>query len=244
MAREGGKGKRKWLPLESDPTVFSAYAKALGCKGLAFSDVFGLDVELLAMVPRPVVAVILLFPIEKKDEAEAELQGESHESGSDATGGDVFYVKQKIGNACGTIALLHALANNQDLVEFEEGSFISTFVRECQGLSPDEKADYLDKMAEDGLESAHNAAAVSDASEGKGEAGKQLSEEEINTDLHFVCYVERNGALWELDGRNPLGTVKLGQCTKEDLLERTAEAIGKRMEKSSSLRFNILAATS
>ena len=27
-----GKGKRKWLPLESDPTVFNRYAKALGCE--------------------------------------------------------------------------------------------------------------------------------------------------------------------------------------------------------------------
>jgi len=29
---ETRKSKAKWLPLESDPQVFSRYAKALGCK--------------------------------------------------------------------------------------------------------------------------------------------------------------------------------------------------------------------
>ena len=139
-----------------------------------------------------------------------------------------------------TIALLHALANNADLVGFEDGSFMSTFVKECKDLSPDEKADYLDVKAEVGLESAHNAAAVPGA---EGKEAPQLTEAEINTDLHFVCYVEKNGLLWELDGRNPLGASNKGKCTKENLLEKSAEAIQKRMQSSSSIRFNIMAAT-
>ena len=39
--------KRKWLPLESDPAVFTEFATKLGCSGLKFCDVFGLDVDLL-----------------------------------------------------------------------------------------------------------------------------------------------------------------------------------------------------
>ena len=65
----------------------------------------------------------------------------------------------------------------------------------------------------------------------------------MKTDLHFVCYVEKGGLLWELDGRNPLGTIALSKCNKEELLEKSAEAIQKRMQSSSSIRFNIMACT-
>lgn len=33
---------------------------------------------------------------------------------------DVYFIKQTIGNACGTIGLIHAVANNQAHLEFGE----------------------------------------------------------------------------------------------------------------------------
>ena len=32
---------------------------------------------------------------------------------------DLFYTKQSIGNACGTVAIVHALANNQNQIDFD-----------------------------------------------------------------------------------------------------------------------------
>ena len=205
-----------------------------------FCDVFGLDIELLGMVPRPVLAVILLFPIEKDESGrvknhQASAFAGSEEHGVSSSDAGVFYIKQKIGNACGTIALLHAIANNADLISLQENSFLSNLVNDCREKTPDERADYLDEKADFGLESAHNAAAV--------EENDKISEEEMKTDLHFVCYVEKGGLLWELDGRNPLGTIALSKCNKEELLEKSAEAIQKRMQSSSSIRFNIMACT-
>lgn len=240
----GQKAKRKWLPIVSEPAVFTRYAAALGCEnmapsegapGVSFCDVFGLDPDLLGMVPRPVLAVVLLYPIEREEDAQAAARRAMPTAGS---GDAPFYMRQKIGNACGTIALLHSIANNLDFCQLKEGSFLHDFVSACADMSPEERADYLDRVAESGLEAAHHTAAVTD--EGNG----AVTEDDMNTNLHFVCYVHRGGTLWELDGRKAVaGPVPSGACSGVDLLERASEAIQRRMAASSSIRFNIMALT-
>lgn len=80
---------------------------------LAFQDVFSIDdPELLAFVPRPAHALLLVFPVSKtyeqfrmqedKDKAEYEGHGPDEE---------VVWYKQTIGNACGLIGLLHSVSN-------------------------------------------------------------------------------------------------------------------------------------
>ena len=52
-------------------------------------------------------------------------------------------MRQTIGNACGTVALLHALCNNHDKADFIKDSFLDTFYNKCKDSSPLERADYL-----------------------------------------------------------------------------------------------------
>jgi len=92
----------------------SALVHKLGLStALSFHDVFSIeDPELLAFVPRPASALLLVFPVSRsyelfrmqEDEKKAEYEGK----GSD---GPVLWYKQTIRNACGLIGLLHAVSN-------------------------------------------------------------------------------------------------------------------------------------
>lgn len=94
----------------------SALVHNLGLsKTLAFHDVFSIDEpELLAFVPRPAYALLLIFPVsetyekfrvqEDKDIQEYEGHGPDEE---------VVWYKQTIGNACGLIGLLHGVSNGE-----------------------------------------------------------------------------------------------------------------------------------
>lgn len=108
----------RWLPLESNPEVMNKFMQGMGMKdSFVYTDVFGMDEELLAFVPKPVIAVLLLFPISKgySDHIDAE-KAELKKAGQEVSE-NVFYMKQTIGNACGTIGLLHSIGNNLDKVE-------------------------------------------------------------------------------------------------------------------------------
>jgi hypothetical protein len=109
------KSRKRWLPLESNPDVMNKYMHKLGLpKSHCFHDVLSFEDWALAMVPRPVVGVLLLFPISKaysefkqEQEAELEKQREEHE----ITEKGLFFTKQYVSNACGTIGLVHAVVN-------------------------------------------------------------------------------------------------------------------------------------
>ena len=101
-----------WLPLESNPDVLNPFIKRLGVpEDWGFTDVFGLDEELLAMVPQPCAALCLLFPSENISKAHrADMLAKRPKDGPAPP---VFFVQQgdDMGNACGTIAAVHAVAN-------------------------------------------------------------------------------------------------------------------------------------
>jgi ubiquitin carboxyl-terminal hydrolase L3 len=82
-------------------------------KSVGFHDVYSInEPELLAFVPRPAYALLLVFPVNevyekhrcREDDGKPEYNG----SGPDE---EVMWFKQTIGNACGLIGLLHAASN-------------------------------------------------------------------------------------------------------------------------------------
>ncbi|MXQ93593.1 hypothetical protein E5288_WYG018893 [Bos mutus] len=196
-----------------------------------FVDVYGMDPELLSMVPRPVCAVLLLFPITEKYEVfRTEEEEKIKSQGQDVTS-SVYFMKQTISNACGTIGLIHAIANNKDKMHFESGSTLKKFLEESASMSPEERARYLENY--DAIRVTHETS----AHEGQTEA-PNIDEK---VDLHFIALVHVDGHLYELDGRKPF-PINHGETSDETLLEDAIEVCKKFMERDpDELRFNAIA---
>lgn len=99
---------------------------------------------------------------------------------------NLFYMKQNISNACGTIALIHAAANAG--IELAPDGALKTFLDKCVGKSYQERADLLGEEK-----------SFSVAHENSANAG--LTPIVADVMHHFIALVEHEGTLYELDGR-------------------------------------------
>lgn len=111
--------RKHFIPLESNPEVFTKLIHSLGVsESLEFQDVLSLDNADLLAFPRPVRALILVFPTTDAYEMrvrEEDTRVEPYE-GNEADG-DVLFFKQTINNACGLYAVLHAVCNGGAMAE-------------------------------------------------------------------------------------------------------------------------------
>jgi ubiquitin carboxyl-terminal hydrolase L3 len=82
---------------------------------LAFHDVFSIDdPDLLAFVPRPAYALLLIFPVsETYEKFRIQEDGEKQAYNGHGPDEEVIWYKQTIGNACGLIGLLHGVSNGE-----------------------------------------------------------------------------------------------------------------------------------
>ncbi|PLB50425.1 ubiquitin C-terminal hydrolase L3 [Aspergillus steynii IBT 23096] len=213
---------KAFVPLENNPEVMSHLIHQLGLPpSIGFSDVFSIDEpDLLAFVPRPSYALLLVFPVSPTYEASrtAEDTPLPEYTGSGPSE-PVVWFKQTIRNACGLIGLLHAVSNGAARSHVLPGSDLEGLLREAEPLGPVQRADLLYESK--ALESAHaDAAKLGDTA---------APEAEDNVDLHFVAFVKgSDGRLWELDGRRK-GPLDRGQLAdEEDALSEKALELGVR----------------
>ncbi|CAN3359068.1 ubiquitin carboxyl-terminal hydrolase Yuh1p [Diutina catenulata] len=197
--------ERSVIPLESNPAIFTELATRLGLSPvLSFHDVYSLtDPDLLAFLPQPIYAVILLFPLtggyeEYRKSEDADAHGYDNEN-------DVVWFKQTIRNGCGLYALLHVLGNlPRDFIV--SNSSAGHLLNNARGKSVAETA----KLVED-LEGRIQ------LDENYGSKGQtEAPPAEASVELHFITYIKGgDGHLYELDGRRA-GPVDLGECTAEN----------------------------
>jgi ubiquitin carboxyl-terminal hydrolase L3 len=196
------------------------------------TDVWGLDPELLAIIPQPVKSVILLFPCSDAYEAHRAKENESLTANPPKYPDDLFYMKQVIHNACGTIALVHGVLNNAD-IGLKPGSVLQQYFEKAKGLSVEERGNLLEcdsNFTETHEEVAH-----------EGQTAAPGADEKVNH--HFIAFIEKDGVLYELDGRKSF-PVTHGATTSATLLVDAAKVCKEFMARDpDEVRFTVLALT-
>ncbi|KAL7983924.1 hypothetical protein Chor_000800 [Crotalus horridus] len=143
--RGRGGRRRRSARLPARPSVSRQFLRQLGIHASwQFVDVYGSDPELLGLVPRPVCALMLLFPVTEKYETFRMKEEETIKAKGQEVKPGVYFMKQTISNACGTIGLIHAIANNRDKIDFEKDSSLKKFLDESVPMSPEQRAKYLE----------------------------------------------------------------------------------------------------
>lgn len=200
-----------WTPLESNPEVITEYAASLGLEkeAIQFCDILSTEEWALAMIPKPVHAVIMVFPIKTSSENRSAEQKERILKDGQHVSKGIYYMQQTVANACGTIALLHAIGNlPKELFDsvVKKDSYLHKFFSNTKGIeekkeetsaepvaqkmSPSAIAKYLEE--DDAIDALHSEA----SNKGQSEAPPDNL-----TNNHFVCFTLADGCVYELDGR-------------------------------------------
>ncbi|CAL1714816.1 unnamed protein product [Somion occarium] len=218
---EPAPGATRWIPLESNPDVLNSWCSKAGLitSEFEYSDIYGLDEDLLALVPQPVKAVILLLPltdaIERKTQeeiAKIRREGQHHVDSS------IIWIKQ---------------TTNVPVIP---DSPIAKFIIECRTLTPEARSHLLETTT-----------LFSEIHSEVASAGQTAAPDaNAKVDLHFTCFVKAPDPanpsvrrLIELDGRRD-GPLDRGLCT--DLLKDVARVVKEHyVDTAASVQFSMLA---
>jgi len=224
--------KKRWFPLESNPALINAYIQKLGFDTsiYQFVDVFSTEDWALEMITQPVTAVLMLYPLTEKQTSNTQDDIVATSEMQDK----IWFTKQRIGNACGTIGLLHSLLNAPEPRVFQKNSWLENFMKDCPiTLDPIAKAERLEQDSD--IERMHDEATSSEANA----TDRGNSEEEVLT--HFIALVNVDNKLYELDGRKK-GPIYHGPTNQASLLRDACDVVKKFMAKDpTEMRFTMTA---
>lgn len=227
---------------ENNPEVMDPLAAKLGLGDeLRFYDVYALDEPaLLAHIPRPAAALLVIIPMTEAWGRDREAEDAARPGGDyDGRGPDepVVWFRQTIGNACGSIGLLHCAINGPAAAHVRPGSDLARLRAAALPLGPADRADLL-----------YHDAAFEAAHKSVEKAGDTAPSNAHHEGQHFVAYVKAGGRLWELEGSRP-GPLDRGALAEdEDVLSPRALELGlgriiklNQQDGASDLRFSCMA---
>ncbi|KAJ2898910.1 Ubiquitin carboxyl-terminal hydrolase [Zalerion maritima] len=219
-------GRISFVPLEANPELLTQLAHKLGLSpALQFCDVFSLtEPEMLGFIPRPALALLLVFPISKEYEEYRATEDEGKELDPEGGKGEKepVWIRQTIRNACGLMAMLHGMLNGTAREFITPDSTLSTLLSDAIPASYSQRSKLLE--TDEFMAKSYGEVAV------RGDTAAPDAKDDL--DLHYVCFVkgtpdaQGKSRLWELDGRRKGPLMRMeGLGLEDDIL--TQEALEK-----------------
>mmetsp|Transcript_2944 Transcript_2944/g.6728 ORF Transcript_2944/g.6728 Transcript_2944/m.6728 type:complete len:448 (+) Transcript_2944:146-1489(+) len=272
----------RWPALESNPEALTSFLHKVGVpKEWEVFDVFGFTDDLLQMIPvkngnvgENLKAFILCYPVCDDDGNSLMPTTNRKRVKLDSDAPYFLWQGEDLGNACGAIALIHAVANTPAIVGGEldasasattsatssstsckakpssrasssttkskttktasssgstsastlkKNSCLRKFLVNTSALTPQERGVVLEldekimeKVEEVACDEEMNQTSwyklLNDDEEDDEDGEDDSDEIDLSTEHHFVCFIEKGGVIYELDGcRN--APLKVGKCT-------------------------------
>jgi ubiquitin carboxyl-terminal hydrolase L5 len=208
--------------IESEPAYFSVILRAMGVKDVAVREVFGMDPDLLDLVPQPIYGLIFLFRYR-------EFGNENQATNCPPS---VWFCNQLPSqNSCGTLAMINILMNNPSVYIGEHLTQFKSFTSDMNSVQRGEafaSFDFIKKIHNsfakqmDILENDKHLAAKAKRAANAKEATKKPanktttsrsrrhSADSVNSNdstdsfeengHHFIAFVPIGTQVWKLDG--------------------------------------------
>jgi len=126
----------------------------------------------------------------------------------------LYFIRQHVRNACGTIAVVHALANSKEALKIESGA-LHDFLLKTTNNTPSERGHLLG--TDENMTKFHHESSRMGATNPKDFA---------KADFHFVCFTAVDGYLYEMDGTKKF-PINHGPTTQQRMLLDAASVIQK-----------------
>ncbi|KAI9743281.1 MAG: hypothetical protein M1818_003127 [Claussenomyces sp. TS43310] len=231
--RDAWKG---WCEIESDPAFFNVMLRDFGISGIKVHEIFSLDEEMVAFLPKPIYGLVFLYQFQDDD------LGNQEPTSPD----NIWFANQTITNACGTIALLNIILN---IPKINLGETLQCFKDFTQSMSPPLRGYTVGNH--DFLRKIHNSFArrmdtlsadlsMSNSANARTSQPSKVSDEEDQAGYHYIAFVPILGSVWKLNGleRQPtnLGTFE------GDWMEIVRPSIQEQMQQyeGEQIQFNLL----
>ncbi|KAE9553954.1 hypothetical protein FO519_002818 [Halicephalobus sp. NKZ332] len=221
------KEKIYWHALESNPETIDKFINNIGVKGVHCEDVYGFDEECLNFIPKPHYAMILCFPCDDNIYKILRSHYDKLKEDGYKRPENIFFMKQKIGNACGTFALLHSLSNLKDKIDIGSGSF-ANWLQKAEKLGIEDRSDCLQNDSD--MAQAHDNCARSGETELPG----------IHVEHHFITFVNIDNTLYELDSSMNFPR-SIGPTSEDTFFKDVGKAVGEISSSMDNASFSAVA---
>lgn len=212
-----------WQPLESNSELITKYLGDIGMdiSEFEFQDLLSYEEWAQQMIRQPALGLLFIYEITEKQEKFRKEEAEKIAKEGQKVSDKVFYMKQYADNACGTIGVFHILGNlpEEHLALIKQDSLLAKFFAKTKGKSPQEAGnifEYDDELKEKHVEATKE--------------GTTNVADHLETNNHFIAYVNVDGHLYELDGRKE-SAINHGDTTQDTFLADACNAAHAYMER-------------